>query len=85
MRIEDLQAQAALWAIALNERQLGRLQAFAELLASYDEANVIGVRDQAQILEGHVLDSLSCFAAQVFEDGASVVDVGTGGGFPASL
>lgn len=30
----------------------------------------------------HIVDSLSCYKAELFKDGTSLIDVGTGAGFP---
>ncbi|MBA2712387.1 MAG: 16S rRNA (guanine(527)-N(7))-methyltransferase RsmG [Rubrobacteraceae bacterium] len=55
---------------------------FAQLLASYDRANVIGTRDLDGILLSHVLDSLSCFVYEPLFRAGRLADVGSGGGLP---
>ncbi|MGI8649062.1 MAG: 16S rRNA (guanine(527)-N(7))-methyltransferase RsmG [Rubrobacter sp.] len=55
---------------------------FVELLISYDQANVIGTQDAAEVLGEHVVDSLSCMQVPAFSDARTVVDVGSGAGLP---
>jgi 16S rRNA (guanine527-N7)-methyltransferase len=55
---------------------------YAQILASYDRANVIGTRDLDRILLSHVLDSLSCFLYEPLFRAGRLVDVGSGGGLP---
>lgn len=63
-----------------------QLQQFAQLEALYKEwnekINVISRKDIDALYEKHVLHSLAISAICNFEDGAEVVDIGTGGGFP---
>jgi 16S rRNA (guanine527-N7)-methyltransferase len=59
---------------------------FAALLPLYKEwnaqINVISRKDIDSLYERHVLHSLAIAAVCTFKDGAQVVDIGTGGGFP---
>ncbi len=59
---------------------------FAALLPLYKEwnsqINVISRKDIDSLYERHVLHSLAIAAVCTFRDGAQVVDIGTGGGFP---
>jgi 16S rRNA (guanine527-N7)-methyltransferase len=55
---------------------------YAQTLASYDRANVIGTRDLDGIVVSHVLDSLSCFLYEPLFRAEGLVDVGSGGGLP---
>ena len=47
-----------------------------------EKINVISRKDIDALYEKHVLHSLSIAALCSFKDGAQVVDIGTGGGFP---
>lgn len=58
------------------------MERFGRLLEGYSAANVIGTRAYARIMEDHILDSLSCLTVPGFDAAQSMVDVGTGGGFP---
>lgn len=61
-------------------------QQFGELGALYKEwnekINVISRKDIDALYEKHVLHSLAIAAVCNFNDGAKVIDIGTGGGFP---
>ena len=63
-----------------------QLQQFGQLEALYKEwnekINVISRKDIDSLYEKHVLHSLAIAAICDFEDGAQIVDIGTGGGFP---
>ena len=59
---------------------------FAQLYDVYkewnDQINVVSRKDFDQFYERHVLHSLGIAKMMSFKDGSSVLDVGTGGGFP---
>ena len=59
---------------------------FEKLLALYQDwnakINVISRKDIDELYTKHVLHSLAIAKIQPFEPGTSVLDVGTGGGFP---
>lgn len=63
-----------------------QLKQFAQLEALYNEwnskINVISRQDIDQIYERHVLHSLAIAKIIRFKAGTTVLDVGTGGGFP---
>jgi 16S rRNA (guanine527-N7)-methyltransferase len=80
--LELVTLQAAAWGLRLDEEWLARLEAYARLLAGYEEANVIGTRDFGRILLDHVLDSLSCYLFRPVADAGRLADVGSGGGLP---
>jgi 16S rRNA (guanine527-N7)-methyltransferase len=80
--LELLTLQAAAWGLRLDDERLARLEAYARLLAGYEEANVIGTREIGRILLDHVLDSLSCFLFRPLADARRLAAVGSGGGLP---
>src|SRR6476661_8609262 len=63
-----------------------QLKQFAALEEVYNEwnskINVISRKDMEGLYEKHVLHSLSIAAVFEFPSGTSVIDIGTGGGFP---
>jgi 16S rRNA (guanine527-N7)-methyltransferase len=77
-----LELQATAWGVNLDTRRSRSLMEYAQILASYDKANVIGTRDLDGILLSHVLDSLSCFLYSPLFRAGRLVDVGSGGGLP---
>ena len=77
-----LELQAAAWGVRLDTARSRSLMEYAQIIASYDRANVIGTRDLDGILLSHVLDSLSCFLCEPLYRVERLVDVGSGGGLP---
>jgi 16S rRNA (guanine527-N7)-methyltransferase len=66
-----------------TETQLTQFAALKELYETWNQQiNVISRKDIDSLYERHVLHSLSIAAAANFNDGAEIVDIGTGGGFP---
>ena len=66
--------------VALPPGAEARLLAFADLLLQWNKAyNLTAVRDPAEVLTKHLLDSLSVLP---FIAGSPVLDVGTGAGLP---
>jgi 16S rRNA (guanine527-N7)-methyltransferase len=64
-------------------RQLEQLKALDELYKDWNsKINVISRKDIEGLYEKHVLHSLSIAAVFDFTDGAEIIDIGTGGGFP---
>jgi 16S rRNA (guanine527-N7)-methyltransferase len=67
----------------LTEKQQ---QQFGELQALYTEwnqqINVISRKDMDEFYERHVLHSLAIAKVMEFKPGSTVLDIGTGGGFP---
>jgi 16S rRNA (guanine527-N7)-methyltransferase len=59
---------------------------FAELMPLYkdwnDKINVISRKDIDNLYLHHVLHSLAIVKVMQFKDGANILDLGTGGGFP---
>ena len=80
--LEQLRVQCKDWGIELDAAQLRTFDAYADLLAGYELANVIGTRDQDQIVLGHLVDSLSCLAVTDMQWDGSLIDIGAGGGLP---
>lgn len=63
--------------------QLNQFAALEGLYKEWNEKiNVISRRDIDSLYQNHVLHSLSIAAAFQFEAGSSIIDIGTGGGFP---
>ncbi|MBP7476878.1 MAG: 16S rRNA (guanine(527)-N(7))-methyltransferase RsmG [Chitinophagales bacterium] len=64
-----------------------QMQQFAQLQSLYGEwnekINVISRKDVDNIYERHVLHSLAIAKYAQFKDGSKILDLGTGGGFPA--
>ncbi len=67
----------------LTEKQI---EQFSKLLEVYtfwnNQINVISRKDTDNFYERHVLHSLGIAKIMQFKDGADILDIGTGGGFP---
>lgn len=80
----DLKVQldegCAALSIDLSEAQKQQLLDYVALLVKWNKVyNLTSVRDPAQMLSRHILDSLSVLP---YLDAPSLLDVGTGGGLP---
>lgn len=66
-----------------NQKQLEQFRALDELYKDWNEKiNVISRKNIDSLYEKHVLHSLAIAAAFDFPAGTSIIDIGTGGGFP---
>ncbi len=69
--------------IALSPEQYDKLSRYADLLVEWNEKiNLTAITDPVGITEKHFLDSILPFSMVDMPLGASVIDVGTGAGFP---
>ena len=80
--LEQFRIQCEDWGLELNASQLSLFGAYADELAGYELANVIGTKDRDSILLEHLLDSLSCLTIAGLQSDGSLIDVGAGGGLP---
>ncbi len=83
MRMSDgFKWQLSDWGIEVDVDAEKQLLAYAHLLSRYEKANVIGTRDFEEILQRHILDSLSCLLFEPLYEAKRVADIGSGGGLP---
>nr|WP_198981099.1 16S rRNA (guanine(527)-N(7))-methyltransferase RsmG [Herbaspirillum sp. ASV7] len=76
-----LKEGAAALGLDLSEAQIDKLMAYQALLAKWNKVyNLTALRDPAQMMTHHLLDSLSAMTA--FAGAQRVLDVGAGGGLP---
>jgi len=67
--------------LALSQQQQHKLLAYLALMAKWNRTyNLTALREPAQMMSHHLLDSLA--AVQAFAGAANVLDVGAGGGLP---
>ena len=67
----------------LSEEQLLLYSKHEELFKSWNEkVNLVSRKDIENLTVKHILHSLSLVKYIRFDDGARVLDIGTGGGFP---
>lgn len=70
--------------IVLDDLALDRFDKYAALLVEWNEKmNLTGITEPDEIVVKHFLDCLLITRHYDFKDGMSVVDLGTGAGFPA--
>jgi 16S rRNA (guanine527-N7)-methyltransferase len=81
MNLQLFEQTAAAWGLALSAAQLEQFRLYAAELASWNaRVNLTAVDDAQGILTRHFLDSLAC--ARVWGEPQSLVDIGSGAGFP---
>ena len=67
--------------ILLNEDQIDKFIKYKELLKEWNEKiNLTAITDDEEIIIKHFIDSLTI--EKYIEENASIIDVGTGAGFP---
>ena len=67
----------------LDKHQISQFAQLGELYAEWNaQINVVSRKDIEYLYERHVLHSLGIAKVMEFKDGSSILDVGTGGGFP---
>ncbi len=75
--------QATLFGVQLNEEQVIQFAQYEALLLAWNgRINLTAIREAEQIRTRHFLDALSCVCVTGDLDGRSLIDVGTGAGFP---
>ncbi len=80
---ELLKAEADKIGIKLDENALDRLDKYSEMLIETNKTlNLTAITEPDEILYKHFIDSLSLLTVIELKDGAKVIDVGTGAGFP---
>ncbi|MFG3454369.1 16S rRNA (guanine(527)-N(7))-methyltransferase RsmG [Stutzerimonas stutzeri] len=80
--VDELKQGATLLGVELSDAQQEQLLAYLALLNKWNKAyNLTAVRDPAEMVSRHLLDSLSV-APHVEESGSRWLDVGSGGGMP---
>lgn len=80
---EKLRLEAEGLGLKLTEEMIEKFDRFAELLVETNKVmNLTAIKDPDEIAVKHFADSLSVFTAADIPEGASVIDIGTGAGFP---
>lgn len=69
--------------IDVNDTMLEKFEKYREILVEYNKnMNLTGITEQREVYIKHFLDSVAIFKDGYIMDGLSVIDVGTGAGFP---
>lgn len=67
----------------LSDVQAQQFEKYFELLVDWNEkVNLTAITEEYDVITKHFLDCLMCSESGVITDGISVIDVGTGAGFP---
>ncbi len=78
-----LEEKAAVYGVSLDKAALERFDIYARNLVEWNEKiNLTAITDPEGIVIKHFLDSLTIFTAVDIPQGAKIIDVGTGAGFP---
>lgn len=81
--INLLKSEADKLGVELNNQALENFDKLAEMLVDWNSRiNLTAITEPTEIVYKHFADSLTALAAVDVPQGASFVDVGTGGGFP---
>ena len=71
------------WGYSLSVKQAAQFDQYLTLLLEWNQhLNLTAIREPEQIQIRHFLDALSCAAVMGELNGRSLIDVGTGAGFP---
>lgn len=84
MNIEnELKTWCAAESMTISDEQLLKFQRYAELLVEWNEKmNLTAIVEPHDIAVKHFIDSISLLRCVSVPQGASVIDIGTGAGFP---
>lgn len=78
-----LKEESAKIGIKLYDTALNRLDKYAEMLIETNKTlNLTAITEPDEVLYKHFVDSLSLLTVVELKEGAKVIDVGTGAGFP---
>ena len=81
--IDDLTAIAGEYGLNLTEAQISAFNKYFELLVEWNEKiNLTAITEPREVAIKHIVDSLSCYQEDLFKGDVSLIDVGTGAGFP---
>lgn len=81
--INYLQEAAEAFGIELNEKQLQQFDRYYELLIEWNEKmNLTAITEAKEVAVKHMIDSISAWDDERLKGAKSLIDVGTGAGFP---
>lgn len=69
--------------IITNDSMLEKFKKYREILVDWNQKmNLTGIEDEKEVYVKHFLDSISAVKNGYIKNGMSIIDVGTGAGFP---
>lgn len=82
-RMNELRNDALLFGIELSDSQLAQFYTYYQMLIEWNKKiNLTAITDFDEVLKKHFLDSLSIGRILNQDSSASILDIGTGAGFP---
>ena len=79
----ELRAAAEAASLSLSEEQILKFTRYDALLVDWNERmNLTAITEPRDVAVKHMVDSLTAYDAALFSGAPTVIDVGTGGGFP---
>ena len=84
MKLVELLKEGALqFDIELSSEQIEQFIAYKDLLIAWNKkVNLTAIKEENDIIIKHFVDSMTCLVRQEFFHGCTVIDIGTGAGFP---
>lgn len=80
---EKLKNKAKNIGIELNDKQLQQFEQFYALLIEKNKVmNLTAITEEEEVIDKHFIDSLTCNRVNPMEQVKSIIDIGTGAGFP---
>ena len=80
---ETLNSAIKEYGLELTKEQLRAFNRYYELLVEWNEKiNLTAITEPKDVAIKHIVDSLSCYKKELFKGDISLIDVGTGAGFP---
>ncbi len=84
--VKDILPALEEFGVKLTEKQIERLNIYANLLVEWNEKmNLTAITEPIEVVWKHFYDCILLFRDVKIEEGASVIDVGTGAGFPGMV
>lgn len=67
----------------IDDNQVQQLLTYKDILLEWNEKmNLTAITEEEEVMVKHFLDSLSCIQSQYLKEEGTMIDVGTGAGFP---
>lgn len=83
MFIDEMKRAAEQYGIVLSGEQFGQFRRYYELLVEWNEKmNLTAITGPQEVAVKHMIDSLTAYDPALFVGDVSMIDVGTGAGFP---
>lgn len=83
MFITEMKKAAAAYGLELSEQQINQFNSYYELLIEWNKVmNLTAITEPQEVAVKHIIDSIAAYDEKLFVKGTSVIDVGTGAGFP---